>query len=134
MRGPLPEFGHAYIHCDWRSYATLWDGFRAAGLTPKNCLVWDKGGAGLGANYANTHEFVAFWSRLPPEKAMTASRKRGQRTVAASNILRFQRPTGDDREHNAAKPVAMLAELIENSSDVGDVVVDFFGATHYAKA
>lgn len=35
----LPDYGHAYTCCDWRSYATLWDGFRSAGLAPKNCLV-----------------------------------------------------------------------------------------------
>jgi len=29
-------------------------------LTPKNVLVWDKAGAGLGNNWANTYELIAY--------------------------------------------------------------------------
>lgn len=123
------KFAHVYVHTDWRSYATLWEGMKRAGLSPKNCLVWDKGGAGLGANYANTHEFIAYFANLPEQKAMTSGNERGQRTVNRPNVLRFPRPSGDERHHNAAKPVAMLEELIENSSDDGQTVLDPFGGS-----
>lgn len=123
------EFGHVYVHCDWRSYPALWDAAKRAKLSPKNALVWDKGGAGLGSNYANTYELVAFFSKLPPPTAMTSSAKRGQRSVFASNVLRYNRPMGKERHHNAAKPVAMLEQIIRLSSDPGDRVFDGFAGS-----
>lgn len=123
------EFAHVYVCCDWRSWASVWAGMTSAKLSPKNCLVWDKGGAGLGSNYANTYELIGYFARLPPPTAMTSSTKTGQRSVFASNMLRFSRPSGVERHHNAAKPVGMLAQLIENSSDHGDVVLDLFNGS-----
>lgn len=122
----VEEFGHVYVHCDWRSYATLWHGLKSAQLAPKNCIVWDKGSAGLGNSYANTHEFVAFFAKLPKQKAMTSGNKRGQRPVHQSNIFRTNRVSGEERQHNAAKPVDLLSWLIDNSSEPGDTVLDLF--------
>jgi DNA modification methylase len=123
------EFGHIYVHCDWRSYATLWHGLKSAQLAPKNCVVWDKGSSGLGNSYANTHEFVAFFAKLPKQKAMTSGNKRGQRPVHQANIYRANRVSGAEREHNAAKPVDLLAWLIGNSSEEGHLVLDLFGGS-----
>lgn len=125
----VPVFCHVYIHCDWRSYSTLWESSRDSGLAPKNCLVWDKGASGLGSMWANTHEFVAFFVREPETKAMTSGAPSGHRQVHHSNVLRYDRPRGDDREHNAAKPVPMLAEICELASDPGAVVLDLFGGS-----
>lgn len=127
-RRHLKGFGHCYLHCDWRSWSAVWEGARRAGMSAKNCLVWDKKGSGLGANYANTHEFIGFFANLPKQTAM-GERKGGQRPVYRSNILRFDRVRGDEREHNAAKPVGMLAEMIEASSEVGETVVDAFSGS-----
>lgn len=125
-RDLLPYFGHAYLFCDWRSYPTIVMAAKGiATLELKNTLVWDKGGSGLGSNYANTHEFVAFFHKLPPQTAM-GHRAAGIRPVHKPNILRFNRPTGDERKHNAAKPVALCRELIDNSSGPGDVVCEPF--------
>lgn len=123
------EFAHVYVHCDWRSYATLWHGLKSAQLAPKNCVVWDKGSAGLGNSYANTHEFVAFFAKLPKQHAMTSGNKRGQRPVHQGNVYRCNRVAGKEREHNAAKPVELLAWLIGNSSNEGDLVLDLFGGS-----
>lgn len=68
---------------------------------------------------------MGFFAKLPPDTAM-GHRESGQRVVYRSNILRFGRVLGDEREHNAQKPVAMLAELITLSSDEGDLVLDPF--------
>lgn len=126
----VPEFAHVYVHCDWRSYATLWHGLKSARLTPKNCIVWDKGHFGLGGMYGNAHEFVAFFARLPPQKAMTSGNKRGQRPVlGCANIFKASRVSGEERQHNAAKPVELLSWLIENSSEPGDTVLDLFGGS-----
>lgn len=126
----LPWFGHSYTCCDWRSYATLWDGYRSAGMTPKNCLVWDKGSFGMGNNWANAHEFLAYFTKMPPDRTMKSGQRTGQRQVTGrANILRFPRVTGDEREHNAAKPVALIAEVMDAATDPGEWVVDLFGGS-----
>jgi DNA modification methylase len=125
----IREFAHAYVCCDWRSWATIWDGMKAAKLSPKNCLVWNKGG-GLGSMYSHCYELIGFFVRDPPQRAMSVDRKAGHRQVFKRNILDgHNRPTGDDRLHNAAKPIGMLAELIENSSDAGNLVLDLFNGS-----
>ena len=131
----LDRFGHCYVHCDWRSWAAVWQGAKdgassKATMTCKNCLVWDKGGSGLGSNYANTHELVGFFAKIPKSGVMrTGKEQTGQRAVLAPNILRFNRPSGDDRPVNAAKPVALLEELLRNSSDEGGRVLDLFAGS-----
>lgn len=125
-RAILKKFGHAYFFTDWRSWAALWEGTRRAGLACKNCLVWDKGGGGLGTNYMMTHEFVAFFHNPPTATAIMSNQETGMKPVHRPNILRFSRVSGAERLHNAAKPVELLRELIENSTNAGDLVVDPF--------
>jgi len=126
VRAVLKKFGHAYLFTDWRSWSALWEGARRAGLSPKNCLVWDKGGGGLGSSYMMTHEFVGFFASLPRDKAIMSNQETGQRLVNRPNILRFSRVSGAERLHNAAKPVELLKELIENSTEPGEIVADPF--------
>ncbi len=122
----LPWFGHAYFFCDWRSWASIWEAARTVQtIEPKNMIVWDKQGAGLGSNYANTHELIAFFHKLPKQTAM-GHRKAGIRAVHKANIVRFPRVSGEEREHNAAKPVALMRDLIEASTGPGDLVYDPF--------
>lgn len=125
-RDVLPYFGHLYVFCDWRSYPTIAMAAKTVDtLELKNTLVWDKGGSGLGSNYANTHEFVAFFHKLPAQTAM-GHRAAGIRAVHKPNIVRFNRPSGDERKHNAAKPVALMRELLDNSTSPGDVCFEPF--------
>lgn len=128
IRLTLPWFGHAYVFCDWRSWPSVWEGARAAEVEPKNCIVWDKGDAGLGSNYANTHEFIGFFANLPKQHAM-GSRASGQRPVYASNVIRAGRVRGDERHHNAAKPTEVLRQLIENSTEPDQWVLDPFAGS-----
>src|SRR5207237_245118 len=46
-------FAHVYVCCDWRSWPSWWEVAKLTGLAPKNLVVWDKGGGGLGNNFAN---------------------------------------------------------------------------------
>lgn len=130
----LEWYAHAYVHCDWRSWSVVWIGLRDGGLTPKNCIVWDKGDGGLGAAYGNMHEFVGYFAKVPAQGvtmrglAVQAQRNQ-QRQVYAANMIRHPRVRGDDRLHNAAKPVALLADLIGHSSDPGGIVLDPFAGS-----
>lgn len=124
----VKEFGHVYACCDWRSWAAVWDGAKRAGLCPKNMVVWDKGG-GLGSMYANCHELVAFFVRDPPERSMKNGKKAGQRMVPRKNVIAVNRVSGDERVHNAQKPVVLISELIVNATEKGETVLDFFGGS-----
>lgn len=123
------EFAHVYVHCDWRSYATLWEAARGTDCDPKNCLVWDKGDFGLGSMWGNAYELIGFWVHAPPKKTHSTDEETGQRTVTRSNILRYEREDVRQREHNAAKPVPMLAEIIGHATEEGETVVDLFGGS-----
>lgn len=129
MMQHVREMAHVYVCCDWRSWSCIWESAKLVKLAPKNCLVWDKLTPGLGSSYSNGHEFVGFFSRVPPPKAMKTSTAGGQRTVLRPNMLRHARPQGEERRHNAAKPVDMFVELISNSTDEGENVLDMFGGS-----
>ena len=125
-KATVKKFGHVYIFSDWRGWAAWWEMAKRAELTAKNLLVWDKGAGGLGSNYANFYELIGYFANLPRQKAMSGQEDTGQRPVLKPNLLRFSRATGKERLHNAAKPVPLLAELMENSTDLGETVFDPF--------
>lgn len=126
----LPRHGHAYVHCDWRSWVALWEGFRSGGLAVRNMLVWDKGDSGLGSNYANTHELLAFCHYVPKASNTFDNRRDSEyRPVYASNVLHYPRAAGKDRQHNAAKPVPLLERVIELSTTEGQTVADLFAGS-----
>lgn len=121
----LPTFGHAYVCCDWRTWPSIWETAKGSGLLPKNLIVWDKGGGGLGSCYAMTYETIGFFAKTP-RRALMSSVKSGQRTIRRPNMFRANRVSSSTRKHNAAKPVELFEELIKNSSDRGDVILDPF--------
>lgn len=124
------RFAHVYVFCDWRSAASIFDATKGSHIEPKNLLVWDKGGAGLGSFYANTHELVWLLVHCPKQNTMRSTKSdTGHRSVFHPNVLRAQRPRGEERLHNAAKPVDLLSTLITNSTEAGDLVLDAFGGS-----
>ena len=60
---------------------------------------------------------------------MTSNEKKGIRTVYKSNMIRANRVMGKERQHNAAKPVDLIAECLDSSSDPGDIVIDWFSGS-----
>jgi DNA modification methylase len=107
----VPYFGHLYLCCDWRSWATIWEASKTSDTTAKNMLVWDKG-AGLGSAYMNAHELVFFGARMYEQRSAWLERTSGHRSVLKPNILR----TAPLEE---LVPAEQLAKL---SRDVRDIV------------
>lgn len=132
----LPTFAHAYICCDWRTYGVIDQEAKAAGLVPKNCIVWHKGDGGLGSFYQNTHELV--WFGVREERKRIKANASGQRLIHGQpNLWRYNPPTyGKESWHTANKPVDMIQRMIENSTDPGDLVAEPFsgGGTTFVAA
>ena len=85
-------------------------------------LVWDKERMGMGYHYRNTYEFILFF-----EKG-----KRKLNDLGVQDILRYPRVTGG---YPTEKPVGLLKELIRQSSQPGELVLDTFsgsGSTGHA--
>lgn len=127
----LPLFGHAYICCDFRTYSMI-DSTAQQHLRLKNCVIWDKGGGGLGSMYQNCHEMI--WFGVREERKRIKANKTGQRTVTGEpNIWRYTPPTfatGKDAPlHTANKPLEMFERMIRNSSDSNDIVADPFSGS-----
>ena len=133
--------GHAYVFCDWRSYPAWFECSRGGmGLVVANLIVWSKR-VGLGTNWQNTHELVTFFHRSDPKRSVWSKGARGVRAVAKPNVLSFNRAgaggfeAGESStedtvtEHNAAKPVDLLRELVCASTDPGERVLDLFGGS-----
>ena len=94
-------------------------------------LVWDKGTLGMGdltARWAPAHEPISF--------AVSQHRHAGKSGKGAlparlrkGSVLRFTRPTGRTVRHPSEKPLALLRELVESSSRIGETVLDPFAGS-----
>ncbi len=129
-KGALKPYGHLYVCCDWRSWSAWWSVAGEVELAVKNAIVWDKGG-GMGGMYMNAHEWLLFASNAPRLKS-TGEKRSGERTVPDMNVWRISRANKEEQgeaAHNAQKPIALVARAIENSTDLGQTVLDLFGGS-----
>lgn len=106
------------VYPEWREAVSLiWPGE----VELKNTLVWEKGWPGLGdleCNWANSFELILY-------------AKRGNRPIKSrrSSVLHFDRLPSRKNIHPTEKPLALLCELLEQSTDEGDLVVDPFAGS-----
>ena len=121
----------------------------AAGLTFRQELVWVKNQPVLGgAKYQNMYEPLVFATKgnsyavwnggrrersamervdLMNEEELRAALK-ALLDQEATDVLREPKPQKSDL-HPTMKPVRLLARLIRNSTDEGDIVLDLFGGS-----
>lgn len=91
------------------------------GLRYKMLLVWDKGIPGMGdidANWGCGHELILY-------------AKKGKRDVRyrRSGILHHDKLGSKQHVHPTEKPVGLMRDLIEMSTEKGDLVVDPFAGS-----
>ena len=78
--------------------------------------------------YQHCYEMIWFFANSPIATKTHGVKKtgKGERTINGKpNIWRHNRATSD-RQHNAQKPVEMIANAINNSSERSDKCIDLF--------
>lgn len=124
-RANTKPFGHLYVCCDWHSAFSLESVAREIKLTAKNLCIWDKGDGGLGAMYQQCYEMIWFMENSHQSTTTAKSHKNKRVVQGKPNIWRHSRVSGD-RVHNAQKPIEMMVNAINNSSDSNEICLDLF--------
>jgi DNA modification methylase len=122
------------LFIDWRHAAEMLDAGRATGLDLKNILVWAKDNAGMGSMWRSQHELIiAFKHGNAPHVNNVQLGVHGRHR---SNVLQYPgmnsmtKGRGKALEtHATVKPVALIADLILDVSNRGDIVLDPFGGS-----
>jgi site-specific DNA-methyltransferase (adenine-specific) len=93
-------------------------------------LVWDKDRPGMGdlaAPWGPQHEPVQFVVSKHRHGGEAGDTTAVAARMRKGSVLRFPARTGRTVRHPSEKPLALLRELVESSSRVGDLVLDPFG-------
>jgi site-specific DNA-methyltransferase (adenine-specific) len=83
-------------------------------LRPANVIVWDKLKIGMGYSWRRMHEWIAYCP-MPKHRL---------RDAGAGDIIRC--PGVTEKLHPTQKPEGVVAAIIENSTDPGDIILDPF--------
>jgi DNA modification methylase len=108
-------FGSVYVCCDWRSWAAWWDSAKPVKLAPANLLIWDKGGGGLGSNYANGYELIGYFL-AKPERTKMFKATTGVRAILRSNLIRVE------AEGDAGPERGALLEWVDAEGNVVELL------------
>ncbi len=112
----LKQDSHFYLFCDQETMFHIKPIAEQVGFKFWKPIVWDKVAIGMGYHYRARYEFILFF-----EKG-----KRKLNNLGIPDVLQEKRVY---RGYPTEKPVALIETLIEQSSQVGDVIADpFFGS------
>lgn len=117
-RRVLKDTGAFYCFTRWDVYPE-WFAAVKDRFSIKNCIVWFKRGGGLGdlkKAYMYNHEFIIYC-------ANKNHRLNGKRR---NDVFEFAKDAPSSYVHPTQKPILLLSEIIEKSSNENDVVLDMF--------
>jgi len=114
VKSKLKEDAHIYIFCNWKIYPQF-NQIISNHFQIKNLIIWDKLFMGMGdlkGNYSSSYEMIVFAG--------------GNREFLnrPKNIIQCR--FSDERFHNTQKPVELIKQLIENSTNVNETIFDPF--------
>jgi site-specific DNA-methyltransferase (adenine-specific) len=99
-------------------------------LSAKVGLIWDKGNLGMGdlsLPWATSFEPITFAVHVPGAGARRCNDGALSARLRQQSVLRVPRKHGTaTRRHPTEKPVRLLTQLIESSSQQGEIVLDPF--------
>lgn len=108
-----------YCFCNYKKIDFFKKEIETAGFNIKNILIWDKKSQGMGdlkTTYGYSYEFIIFASKGQPKI-------RGKRIA---DVWQFSRVKPKEQQHQNQKPIDLLVQAIEKSSDENAVVFDGF--------
>ncbi len=111
----LKEKSHCYLFSNWSNLNKIITETENVGFKLQNVIVWAKDNKVMNHYYMGQCEYILMF------------RKAGAKDIndmGTSNFLQI--PNVKDKVHPTQKPVELMKILIENSSNVGDVVMDCF--------
>ena len=114
----LKDTGAIYCFTRWDVYPSWFEQISKR-FKVKNCIVWFKRGGGLGdlkKGYIYNHEFIIYCA----EKNHRLNGKR------RNDVFEFAKDAPSTYVHPTQKPISLLKEIIERSSNEGGVVLDCF--------
>lgn len=116
---------HCYLMVTPRHIKELQEEAEKAGFVYQQMIVWDKGTNTPNRYYLNSYELILM---------LRKGAARSINNMGTKNILRVKAKVGG-RLHPTEKPVELMKILVENSTNIGDTVLDPFmgsGATGVA--
>jgi DNA modification methylase len=134
LAGVLPHLRRGaltYLFIDAKGMLALLQAVRDAGLDLKTICTWDKEKSGPGGLYLNQteHIIVARWGKAPAGKGRL---RRGKRSTlwSAPGYATF-RPDRKQalKDHACTKPGSILMDLLLDSTEPDDLVLDPFGGS-----
>lgn len=112
----LKKGTHCYIMVNARNLKDLQTEAEKVGFVFQNLLVWDKKNATPNKYYMQGLEFILMLSKRPA---------RNINDMGSKNILTVPNIIGN-KHHPTEKPIALMEQLIRNSTNEGDIVLDPF--------
>lgn len=114
VKSKLKEDAHIYIFCNWKIYPQF-NQIISKHFQIKNLIIWDKLFMGMGdlkGNYSSSYEMIVFAG--------------GNREFLTRPKNIIQCRFSDERFHNTQKPVELIKQLIDNSTNVNETIFDPF--------
>ena len=117
----LKEGTHCYVMTNHKNLINMLNVFTDCGFHFVKSLIWDKGNKIMGTFYMSQFEYILFFRK---------GKAKNINNCGTSDIISVPNKKTKDRDgnniHNTEKPVRLMEILIENSSNIGDVVLDCF--------
>jgi len=134
VRAHLMEGALLYLFMDWRHIGQLLAAAEQSELAHLNLLVWAKTNAGMGSFYRSAHELIGVFKagKAPHLNNVELGRHGRYRTnvLHYPGVNTFSKGRNKSLElHPTVKPVALMADLILDSSAPGEVILDSFGGS-----
>ncbi len=111
--------GAFYVNTDWRTYPFLYP-IICEKMLVRNCIVWDYEWIKAGSHYRFSHEFIIYGTKTENGKRLFSA---SERDVWREKPINY---TDNKKWHQAEKPEKLIEQMIVNSSNEGDLVLDTF--------
>jgi len=115
----LKDKTHCYIMVNGRNLKKLQIEAEKVGFIYQNLLVWKKNNATPNRYYLNNCEFIIMFRK---------GKAKNINNMGTKNVLEIPNIIGK-KTHPTEKPVELMKVLIQNSSNVGDIIFDPFMGT-----